>query len=211
MPEKWMSIVQAASNLNCHTRTIERRIASGKFQSRKGEDGITQVLLDLPDMPEPGPTAIETVKELAQDQVSIATGSATALVKFAQADAERARIEMDLVRHDAEHVRRGATRAWVAVAAMAVCVMGAVGWTTHRITRADSEITHLNTQTSQLQVEANRLLVERDSALKQVTAARWAEGEAKGRLMQLAEQSAKRPTTQPTTVISRMASVFLGE
>lgn len=55
MPEKWMSIVAAANHLACHTRTIERRIASGKFQSRKGDDGITQVLLDVPDMPEPGP------------------------------------------------------------------------------------------------------------------------------------------------------------
>jgi len=211
MPEKWMSIVHAAANLNCHTRTIERRIASGKFQSRKGDDGITQVLLDVPDMPEPGPTAIETVKELAQDQVSIATGSATALVKFAQADAERARMEMELVREEAIRVRKSSRFAWSSVAAMGACVIIAVGWTTHRITKADAQIQNLNTQAAELRQQSDLLLADREQARKEVIAARWAEGEAKGRLIQAADMSAKGPTTQPTTLISRVANVFLGE
>lgn len=211
MPEKWMSIVQAASNLNCHTRTIERRIASGKIQSRKGDDGITQVLIDVPDMPEPGPTAIETVKELAQDQVSIATGSATALVKFAQADAERARMEMELVREDAVRVRKGARFAWSSVAAMAALVIVAVGWTTHRITKADAQIQNLNNQASQLEKHANQLLAERDKARTEVAAAKWAEGQAAGRLVQATDMSAKGPTTQPTNMLSRVANVILGE
>jgi hypothetical protein len=211
MPEKWMSIVQAAAQLNCHTRTIERRIASGKIQSRKGDDGITQVLLDVPDMPEPGPTAIETVKELAQDQVSIATGSATALVKFAQADAERARMEMQLVREEATRVQKGARFAWSSVAAMAACVLLAVGWTTHRITKADAQIQNLNTSTAELRRQADQLLVERNKARDELSAARFAEGEAQGRLFQAQTMSAKSPTTQPTSVISRMANVILGE
>lgn len=211
MPEKWMSIVQAAANLNCHTRTIERRIASGKIQSRKGDDGITQVLIDVPDKPEPGPTAIETVKELAQDQVSIATGSATALVKFAQADAERARMEMELVREEAVRVRKGARFAWSSVAAMAACVIIAVGWTTHKVTRADAEIQNLNNQAAELRGQANQLLAERDRAIKEVSAARFAEGQATGKLVQAADKSATGPTTRPTNMISRVANVLLGE
>lgn len=211
MPEKWMSVAHAAAYLNCHTRTIERRIASGKIQSQKGTDGLTQVLLDMPDVPDPVPAAIETVKELAQDQVSIATGSATALVKFAQADAERARTELDFVRQQSDRARQGAKWAWSSVAAMAALVMIAIGWTTHRITAADAEIKRLNDQANQMQKEAGQLLSERDSYRKEVIAAKWAEGEAKGRLYQAIDESAKSPTTRPTTVFSRVASVFLGE
>lgn len=211
MPEKWMSIVQAAAHLNCHTRTIERRIASGKIPSQKGIDGTTQVMLDVPDMPEPGPTAIETVKELAQDQVSIATGSATALVKFAQADAERARMELDLVRQDAGRARQGAKVAWGAVAAMAACVMMAIGWTTYRITSGSQEIQRLNDRAIAIEKEAGKLLAERDEARQQIALAKLAEGEAKGRLYQVQELSAKSPTTRPTTIFGRLAQAIVRE
>lgn len=85
---------------------------------------------------------------------------------------------MELVRQEVGRVRQGAKRAWILVAAMAACVVVAVGWTTHRITRADAEI-HIYNQGSQLRVEAGRLLVERDKALR-LTVAKWEEGEEKG-------------------------------
>src|SRR3954469_19615372 len=109
MPDKWMSVAAAEAPLNVHRRTIERRIASTKIESRRADDGQVQVLINAPDEPSSaaGSTeAFETVKELAQDQVSLATGSASALVKFAQADADRARGELDIARHDAGRARR---------------------------------------------------------------------------------------------------------
>src|ERR1700761_6959634 len=99
MPDKWMTVAAAAASMNVHTRTIERRIAANKIESRRTEDGQLQVSITVPEeqpaAAAPSTEAFETVKELAQDQVSLATGSASALVKFAQADAERARTELD--------------------------------------------------------------------------------------------------------------------
>src|SRR5215831_736325 len=101
MPDKWMTVAAAAATLNVHPRTIERRIASGKIESRRTDDGQLQVLINAPDDPPAATEAFETVKELAQDQVSLATGSASALVKIAQDDAARARHELDIVRQEA--------------------------------------------------------------------------------------------------------------
>src|SRR5438046_2838712 len=149
MPDKWMTVAAAAATLNVHPRTIERRIASGKIESHRTDDGQLQVLINAPDDPPAGGAgaeAFETVKELAQDQVSLATGSASALVKFAQADSERARHELDLVRHDAGRARQSAKLAWLAVSAMTAAVCIAVGWTTHKITRSDDDIRVLTQQ-----------------------------------------------------------------
>src|SRR5262245_36215318 len=101
MPDKWLTIAAAAAMLDVHPRTIERRIASGKIQTRRTDDGQVQVLIDAPDRPQtPIADPLETVRELAQDQVSLATGSASAIVRLAQADADRARGELDLVRQE---------------------------------------------------------------------------------------------------------------
>src|SRR3982750_2599859 len=99
MPDKWMSVAEAAATLRVHTRTIERRIAGGKIQSRRADDGLLQVMISLSDEPDNAPdTALETVRELADNQVTLATGSASALVKFARDDAGRAREELTIVR-----------------------------------------------------------------------------------------------------------------
>ena len=104
MSDTWMSMAEAAASLKVHPRTTERRIAGGKIQTRRGDDGTLQVLIDLPDMSDTAPdnrNALETVRELAADQVTLATGSASALVKFAQDDAIRSREEVTIVRQDA--------------------------------------------------------------------------------------------------------------
>src|SRR3954468_10982688 len=140
MPDKWMTVAAAAATLNVHPRTIERRIASAKIESRRTDDGQLQVLINAPDESPAGAEAFETVKELAQDQVSLATGSASALVKFAQDDAQRARHELALVRHEASRARRQAIIGWSAVGAMAVAICVAVGWVSHSITRTEDQV-----------------------------------------------------------------------
>src|SRR3990170_1289630 len=143
MPDKWMTVAAAAASLNVHPRTIERRIASNKIESRRSDDGQLQVLIDVPDTAEPATDPFDTVRELAQDQVSLATGSAPALVRFAQDDAQRARTELSIARQDADSARRGARRAWAAVALVTITVCGAVGWVSHKVTRADADIRSL--------------------------------------------------------------------
>src|SRR5262245_12070580 len=99
MSDTWMTIAEAAAALKVHPRTIERRIAGGKVQTRRTDDGLLQVQIDVPDSSGPVPgAALETVRELAADQVNLATGSASALVRFAQDDATRAREELTVAR-----------------------------------------------------------------------------------------------------------------
>ena len=222
MPDKWMTVAAAAASLNVHPRTIERRIASNKIESRRSDDGQLQVLVDVPDIAEPTTDPFDTVRELAQDQVSLATGSASALVKFAQDDAQRARTELSIARQDADSARRGARRAWAAVALMTITVCGAVGWVSHKVTRADADIRSLTERARLMENEAQQLLDERDKAEALARSADVERAEAAGRLAAyveqsekqakiLAEQSDKRPTTKPTTLIQRIAGAIAGE
>src|SRR2546430_724773 len=211
MPDKWMTVAAAAATLNVHPRTIERRIASAKIESRRTDDGQLQVLINAPDDSSAGAEAFETVKELAQDQVSLATGSASALVKFAQDDAERARHEVDLVRHDAGRARQSAKVAWLAVSAMAAAVCIAVGWTTHKITRSDDDIRVLTQQAQAIERDTERMRSERDAALKEAEQARIAQAQTAGHLEAVAETAKTpdiRPTTRPASWIHDLASTI---
>src|SRR5690242_18025266 len=48
MPDKWMTVAAAAATINVHPRTIERRIAAGRIESRRTDDGQLQVLINAP-------------------------------------------------------------------------------------------------------------------------------------------------------------------
>jgi hypothetical protein len=224
MSDKWMSIAAAAATLNVHPRTIERRIASGRIQSRRGEDGQVQVLINAPDAPPdsanfpPPPNtvpneALETVKELAQDQVSLATGSASALVRFAQDDALRARQELSVVRQDVARARRDVRFAWSAVALMAGAIIVAVGWTTQKLTRADADVRLIDSRAAAMEIENQRLARERDDARIDAEHAKLAQAQATGRLAGYIDQTlapGKRPTTRPTNVFQRLADAISG-
>jgi hypothetical protein len=140
MSEQWMSVAQAAASMQVHPRTVERRIASGKIQSRRSEDGQVQILVNLPDsVGQSHDTAMETVKELADRQVDIAAGSASALVRIAQDQAMRAESQLGVALADARRNRREAQIALVSVAVMLILVIVAVGWCAHAITRAQGD------------------------------------------------------------------------
>lgn len=222
MPDKWMTVAAAAASLDVHPRTIERRIASNKIDSRRTDDGQLQVMIDVPDTAEPEPSPLETVRELAHDQVSLATGSASALVKFAQDDAQRARTELSIARQDADSARRGSRFAWSAVALMTLVICAAVGWVSHKVTKADADIRSLSERAKLMESEAQELLVERNNAQHIAQASEIDRAEAAGRLAAYVEQhekqaailaaeSHKRPTTAPTTLIQRIAGAIAGE
>jgi hypothetical protein len=230
MPDKWMSVAEAAATLKVHTRTIERRIAGGKIQSRRADDGLLQVLISLPDASDSAPDmALETVRELADNQVTLATGSASALVKFAHDDANRARNELASVRQDAVRARHSALAAWCVVASLAVGVTIAVGWTTQKITQANDDVRHLTDYAEKVRVEAQKLAdkaehdrqqlaSERDAARQDANQAKLAAAEASGKLAAYVEQHAKflqasgrSPTTRPMNFIQRLATAFSNE
>jgi excisionase family DNA binding protein len=216
MSDSWMSVAEAAAALKVHPRTIERRIASGKIQARRAEDGMLQVLFAMPDTSDNAPdNALETVRELAADQVSLATGSASALVKFAQSDAIRAREELALVRQETGRARRGTLMAWCVVAAMTVGVTLSVGWTAQKITRANEDVRHLTEYANRMEGEAQRLLTERDAARHEAQVAQIQSAEVSGRLAAYVEQNAQltqypttRPTTRPAGFLQRLATAF---
>ena len=222
MPDKWLTVAEAAAALKCHTRTIERRIASGKLQTRRADDGLLQVLLHVPDEPDVGSPApdqaFETVRELADNQVSLVTGSASALVKFAQDDATRAREELDIIRQEAGRARRSALAAWIVVASLAVGVVIAVGWTASKITQANADVRQLTDYADKMEKEAKLLLAERDNARHDAEAAKLASAEASGKLAAYVEQykvaleaAERRPATRPSTFMGRIASVLTSE
>jgi hypothetical protein len=222
MPDKWMTVAAAAATINVHPRTIERRIASNKIESRRTDDGQLQVLIDVPDTVEPAADPLETVRELAQDQVSLATGSASAIVRFAQEDAQRARTELSIARQEAHTARRGARLAWMAVAMMMITICGAVGWVSHKATKSDGDIRSLAERAKLMETEAQQLLTERNKAQAIAQAAEVERADAAGRLAAyveqnekqaeiLAAQSDKRPTTRPSTLIQRIAGAIVGD
>src|SRR5215471_16775089 len=121
MPEQWMSVAEAAATMKVHPRTVERRIAANKIESRRSADGQVQILVTVPDIVEPmSSQALDTVKELADRQVDIAAGSASALVHIAQEQAMRAESQLVLARQDAGRYHREAQMALGLVAAMLV-------------------------------------------------------------------------------------------
>ncbi|HVT90286.1 MAG TPA: hypothetical protein VHD56_15650 [Tepidisphaeraceae bacterium] len=205
MSDKWMTVAEAATALKVHPRTIERRIAGGKIQTRRADDGLLQVLVEVPDTPD---TALETVRELAADQVSLATGSASALVHFAQDEATRARQDLALVRQDVGRARRHATAAWCMVAVLGIGVTIAVGWTASTITRANSDVKHLAERTQQAEAQAKVLAEERDAARQEAEHARLQTAEVSSKLAIYLEEAAKRPTTRPAGLLERIATAI---
>jgi len=214
MPDKWMTVAAAAATINVHPRTIERRIASGKIESRRTDDGQLQVMINAPDDPSAGATnaeAFETVKELAQDQVSLATGSASALVKFAQDDAQRARHELEIIREDVGRARQSAKIAWVSVSLMAAVVCAAVGWTSYKITRTTDDVRVLTQQAEAIRKDADALRHQRDAALTEAEEAKIERAQTAGHLEAVVQEKAKpdsRPTTRPATFIQKLASTI---
>ena len=227
MPEEWLSIAEAAASMKCHPRTIERRIAASKIQSRRSDDGQVQVLVDTPDVVEAVPSeAFDTMKELADRQVDIAAGSASALVRVAQDQTIRAENMLLIARQDAGRYRKETKLAFGMLATTLVLAIGAVGWCTYTITsvradaRRNAEQADSARQT-QASAEAQRD-TERQHAQTADTAAHnadiaraKAEGELAAYKMELSGvvgmTAAKKPSTQPNTLVHRLTQAFIGD
>jgi hypothetical protein len=117
----------------------------------------------------------------------------------------------------AQHVRRSARFAWSAVAVMTVGVVGAVGWTSHRLTRAELQAENLERVVQSAVSTATSVSAERDTLRAEVASAREQTARAEGRLAALSDVQAKleaqaraqaqRPTTRPT-LADRLTWIF---
>lgn len=118
-----------------------------------------------------------------------------------------------------QQVRRNARVAWAAVAAMAVGVTGAVGWTMHKVTRLSVERDNLIAKMAEQGQAANDLsaerealradLVARQEALRvEVAAAREQAARTEGKLAALIEQEQERQTRDALAAASAATSGF---
>jgi hypothetical protein len=218
MPEQWLSVAEAAASMKVHPRTVERRIAAGKIQSKKNDDGQVQVLITLPDIVEPvSSEAFETVKELANQQVDLAVGSGSALVRVAQEQAMRAENQLLLAREDAGRYRRESRMAMALVGCILLIVIGAVGWSTHAITAAQADARRASDNAARTAEEAkiaqSALVTERNRVDSTAIAQAKAEGELaayKTELSAVVQMTQKRPATQPANFVQRMTEAFIG-
>jgi|SRR5687768_7335106 hypothetical protein len=218
MPDQWMTIAEAAAALRVHPRTVERRIASNKIETSRGDDGQVRVLINMPDTVEADVPqqdfAFETVRELADRQVDIAAGSASAIVRYATEAAERSQQDLALARQDAGRARRDARLAWGVVGMFAAGVTLAVAWCMHTVTAARTDARHLSQRIQQVEDTARQLETAREAARKQAEDAAIARAHAEGQLaayVEQAEQAGKaRPTTRPT-FLARLGQALMDE
>jgi hypothetical protein len=219
MPAQWMSVAEAAASIKVHPRTIERRLAANKIDSRRTEQGQVQVLVMIPEAaPTVSEGALETVRDMADRQVDIAAGSASALVQIAQQQAMRAENQLILAREDAGRYRKEAQFSLAFVAAMLLFVIVAVGWCAHMITAAKGDARLASDRAVQAAEIAKKAEIDRDAERTRfddaIVARAQAEGELAAYKSELAtevEQSRKRPTTQPADLVERLTQAFAGD
>ena len=215
MPDQWMTIAEAAAALRVHPRTVERRIAANKIEHSRGDDGQVRVLINMPDTIEADVPqqdfAFETVRELADRQVDIAAGSASAIVRYATEAAERSQQDLSVARHDAGRARRDARLAWGVVGTFAAGVTLAVAWCMHTVTAARTDARHWSQRVQQVEDTARQAEQAREAARKQAEEAAIARAHAEGQLAAYVEQAEKqRPTTRPT-FLARLGQALMEE
>ena len=218
MPDQWMTIAEAAAALRVHPRTVERRIASNKIETSRGDDGQVRVLINMPDTVEADVPqqdfAFETVRELADRQVDIAAGSASAIVRYATEAAERSQQDLVLARQEAGRARRDARLAWGVVGTFAAGVTLAVAWCMHTVTAARTDARHLSQRIQQVEEIARRAELARETARKDAEDASIAKARAEGQLAAYVEQAERaektRPTTRPT-FFARLGQALMEE
>ncbi len=237
MPEQWLSVAQAAATMKVHPRTVERRIVANKIESRRNDDGQIEVMVLVPDEVEAiPPDAYDTMKEMADRQVDIAAGSASALVRLAQDQTVRAESQLILARQDARRYRTEARVAVYSLAATLLLVIGAVAWCTHTVTAINAEARRVadiaalgeternqaigDARQAQLKlaaeqdVERKELQREQECAHQADVAKAKAEGELAAYKTELsgvvALTSKRTATSQPGGILSRLTQAFSG-
>jgi hypothetical protein len=228
MSGSWQTIEQAAVTLKLSVRTINRHISAGKLESRLNE-GRREVLVNALDASHlPNPESFNDPAPVGASQSNIDAETVLALADNAAEKAEMAVTAYQTLARVADgqvrQARRGARVAWAAVVLMAAGVTVAVGWTTHRLTRANAEIDRLQREVqtatdtrSELVAKADTLVAEKFSSEQtlhtELTSAREQAARAEGQLAAYREQETLRqtrvasievPATQPRTLVGKV-------
>jgi hypothetical protein len=229
----WMNIEQAAVTLGLSVRTVNRHINAGKLQSRLA-DGRREVLMDGPGafgaaVPQP-PAGQPPVSASATDAILMPSDSTTidheTVLALADNAADKAELAVSayqaLARSADQRVRssrRLLNAAWALVSVMTVFAFISLGWTTNKLTRAAVEHEHLQKRVTTITAQADNAEHECDDLRIALARAREEAARADGRLaayreprqtnaMDAAAHAKSSPTTRPTTLVERIASIL---
>jgi hypothetical protein len=222
MPEQWLSVAEAAATMKVHPRTIERRIASKKLEARRNADGLIQVKVELPDEPPPMVDPFETVRELADRQVDIAAGSASAIVKFAQEAADRATRELTVARQERDIARKQARSAWMTVSCAAGIMLAIVGVVVFWAMRISADAKLWQNEVGRAEERVRQAHQHAAAEAQRAEAAIRAQSRAEGELIAWKEQHSqvlarlqelqRRPAPEPApNLLDRFTQLFAAE
>jgi hypothetical protein len=227
MTDHWITIEQAAVSLGLSVRTVNRHITAGKLQSRLHE-GRREVLIGTPDATSATSGANATTSpnallagEHVSDPASVDYETVLALADNAADKADLAVSAYQTLARSANDrihtTRRAAYVAWSLVGILTLGALGAVGWTSHALTRASVENEHLHEQAVVASQMAGTAADECDDLRRALADARDQAARAEGRLSAYMEPRpvpasapmpvAIEPTTRPT-LVDRLASIF---
>jgi outer membrane murein-binding lipoprotein Lpp len=219
MSDKWVTLAEAAAALKVHPRTVERQTKSGKLQTRRTAAGQLEVLIDVAETFDASSEALSVVAGQAENQVQLAIGATSALVKNAQEDARLARMDAERAWNETRIARYGARLAWSLVGTMSIALVVAVGWTASTMTRAQVELKHASEQVKTLSDSVGQVAGERDQLRQQLAQSdekrARAEGELSGRVSADEQAAAvslqkEQPSTRPSLLDPRLANLLWG-
>lgn len=118
MSTRWMSMAEAASELQISTRTLQRRIQAGELQTRT-DAGRRLVAVDVADNRDNvADTVADTVADMADTStIQTAQHQAAALTIMADRVSSMANARLDELHQDVQAARRSARAGWTLAAA----------------------------------------------------------------------------------------------
>ena len=178
MADRWLNMAEAAAALQVSTRTLQRRLAEGRYTTRRQPDGRTEVLIDAPATD--GGHVADIVADAGEKQIQLAGGAVAGWQAVAKA-------------HEGElhRTRRRERFGWSLVAALALTLLVITWWTTKCITGARGDL-------AAERRESTRIASERDRMAGDLTAIREALTAAEVELGVLRAAQARQRETQLT-------------
>jgi len=197
MATAWQTLEEAALTLGISSRTLHRRLAKNEFETRLA-NGRREVLITLPDpigvtdgsaegsnpsviIPDPVRQSSDDVQDtmlmLHEDRIrrtDLAIMAYQQSVSTSATAARRATINSRI--------------AWSTVGGLAIMLFLSVIWATHRVTRAQAEVEHLNNEVRQLSDTSTQVSRQADTLRQTAESAKVTAARAEGELAATRQQ-----------------------
>lgn len=231
---EWLHIRQAAQAIGITERSVLRRVAAGKVDSRLDDDGRRVIAVDLPDaVMTPGMTPVgdnltpggdadqqdrregHDANRVGDNQVMTLVGDARQSMQIAVASSQQLAV---VAQRQADRYRTSARAAWSLVGVLTVGIVAGVAWSVRDVTTTRIENRVLLNQVKDRKTAVDAVAVERDQIRDQLDRARLdaarTAGEIQGKLTVVehdliqARQLIKPATTRPASLLQRLTTIF---